>query len=479
MLGPPQMNTDCQATLRDPVRPAISRRCGGLRTGARLARRAWLLSCGLLVLAAAGGCSNYAQRLVQVRDQFYSGQFDAARETIAKARKQHHKEADVLELEQAIIELGDGNPKQAERLLREVRDHFDHLEQKSLAEGAAAMLSDDNKHSYAGEDYEKVLVRAFLAISNLMGDGSDAGAYALQVADKQQQIIEAGVDKKGDNPKLTYQRVAVGPYLHGMIREATHSNYDDAARDSAMVCSWQPDFAYGRDDLERATRGRHSAPGNGVLYVFALVGHGPYKVEVAEMPSTAALLIAGAILSATTKYGLPPNIVPVKVPKVVVPNNAVQAVRVAVDQRPAGTTATITDVGKMAVQQYEAIYPHVLARAVVRRVVKNGVIYGAKELTGTDRNSLLSVGLDVAGLAWMAAEAADTRCWGLLPDKIQVLRIELPAGEHQVALQPVSNYSGNGREEQQTVTIANGRNTYLMGNFPDMWLVGKLLVSQN
>ena len=29
-------------------------------------------------------------------------------------------------------------------------------------------------------------------------------------------------------------------------------------------------------------------------------------------------------------------------------------------------------------------------------------------------------------------EAADTRCWGLLPDKIQVLRIELPAGRHRV-----------------------------------------------
>ena len=31
-------------------------------------------------------------------------------------------------------------------------------------------------------------------------------------------------------------------------------------------------------------------------------------------------------------------------------------------------------------------------------------------------------------MAWEASEAADTRCWGLLPDKIQVLRIELPAG---------------------------------------------------
>ena len=44
---------------------------------------------------------------------------------------------------------------------------------------------------------------------------------------------------------------------------------------------------------------------------------------------------------------------------------------------------------------------------------------------------MTSVALDIAGIAWEATEAADTRCWGLLPEKIQVLRIELPAGRHQ------------------------------------------------
>ena len=79
--------------------------------------------------------------------------------------------------------------------------------------------------------------------------------------------------------------MAVGPYIHGLLREQTHANYDDAARDSAIVCSWQPDFPFGQQDLERATHGRHRAPGNGVLYVFALVGRGPYKEQSVEMPA--------------------------------------------------------------------------------------------------------------------------------------------------------------------------------------------------
>jgi hypothetical protein len=432
----------------------------------------------VVACCATCGCTTYEQRLMAVRDQFYSGNLEVARQTIDKERKRYKKEADVLLLEKSIIELADGHPKQAEQLLRQTRDSFDHLEQFSAAEVATSMLSDDNAKSYAGEDYEKVLIRAMLALSNLMGDGGDAGAYALQVTDKQQQIIDAGADKKGDNPKLAYQHVAVGAYVQGMLREATHSNYDDAARASAMVCSWQPDFPFAQQDLERANHGRHSAPGNGVLYVFTLVGHGPYKAEKVEMPSTAALAIAGAVLSATSKYGLPPNIAPVKVPIVVVPASQVDEVRVAVDQKEAGATATITDVGQMAVQQYEAIYPRVLARAVVRRVVKNGLIYGAEEVAGQERGSPLNLGLEVLGLVWMVSEAADTRCWGLLPGRIQVLRIELPAGDHQVTLQPASHGGPAGAQEHQLVSIANGRNTYLLANFPDSRLVGKILTSQ-
>jgi len=40
--------------------------------------------------------------------------------------------------------------------------------------------------------------------------------------------------------------------------------------------------------------------------------------------------------------------------------------------------------------------------------------------------------VDLAGVAWEATESADTRCWGLLPDQIQVLRVELPAGRHEI-----------------------------------------------
>lgn len=439
-----------------------------------MSRRACLfvLACCLIL----SGCATHADRLAEVSRTFYQGDLDRAAASIDKSLKRGGSDADVLKLDRAIVDLAAGRPREAEQTLREVRDRFDDFEAKSAAESALSLLTDENRKSYAGEDYEKVLIRSFLALSNLVNGGADAQAYSLQITDKQQQIMRAAVDKDGNNPKLSYKQVALGPYVQGLVREETHANYDDVARASAMVVSWQPDFAYGRQDLERAHRGRHSPPGHGVLYVFTLVGHGPKKEETVEIPASAALLIADRILSNNSTYALPPTIAPIKVPKVVVPGSTVSYVRVAVDRRSIGSTATITDVGRMAVEQYEAIYPQVVAKAVVRRVVKKGIVYGTKQAIGGKRNTLLNFGLDVAGVAWEASEAADTRSWGLLPDKIQVLRVELPAGAHQVALWAVGPY-GTGREESASVSIADGRNTYLLANFPDTQLVGKILTS--
>jgi hypothetical protein len=438
--------------------------------------RACVVALAGLVLCLAG-CATYSDRLVDIRQGFYNGDLAHTTEVIDKALKSPHHDADVLKLERAVVDLSAGRPKEAEQTLREVRDRFDYLEQKSVAEGALSMLTDENAKSYAGEDYEKILIRSFLALSNLFSGGQDAQAYSLQITDKQQQIIQAGVDKKGENPKLAYKQVALGPYINGMIREETHANFDDVARASMMVVSWQPDFVYGRQDLDRAQHGHHSQPGNGVLYVFSMTGHGPYKHETLEIPSTVALLVADRILSNNSKYTLPPTIAPIKVPKVVTRDSGVSNVRVAVDQRRVGSTATITDIGHMAVEQYDAIYPRVIGTAVVRRIVKKGVIYGTKEVIGGQRDSLLNFGLDAVGVAWEATEAADTRCWGLLPDKIQVLRVELPAGPHQVSLQAEGS-AGVGKEETANVTIVNGRNTYMLANFPDLRLVGKIVTSQ-
>jgi len=231
------------------------------------------------MLAAMCGCSTHAQRVSQLRADYYANRLDAAAAAVADGLQRDPSGGDVFKLDGALIDLAAGDPRRAERTLREVRDHFDLLEGPDVVGATASYLTDETHGSYAGEDYEKVLIRAFLALSNLMQDGGDVEAYSLQMVDKQERLIAGGATKSGDNPKQNYSRVALAPYLRGVLREATHFNYDDAERSYLAVANWQPGFQPAQFDLERAAHGHHSEPGNGVLYVFALTGRGPHKIE--------------------------------------------------------------------------------------------------------------------------------------------------------------------------------------------------------
>lgn len=432
---------------------------------------------GLIMIA---GCATHYDRIQPVRQDFFAGRLDSARTALVDLSKKRGGEKDVLKLDLAMVELASGHPQQAEKLLREVRDHFDEFEQKSVTESAASMVTDDRQIAYPGEDYEKVLIRAMLALSNLMTDGVDASAYALQVTEKQGQIAEKLADKDIDDRLRSeaYKQVALGPYIRAMIAEESPLTLDDAVRARVQVANFAPDFPQAKSDLQRAQHEVPIPPGHGVLYVFTLVGRGPIKEQVNAEATQASLLIADRIVSAVSPRGLPPTLAPVPIPKVITPSSPTDSIKVNIEGRPMGKTATIVDVSMMANLQQEARYPEILGRAVARRVLKKGAIYAVKEVTDADPNSLPSLALNVVGIAWEASEQADLRCWGLLPSRIQVLRVTLPEGDHQIVLQPASRTGSDiGIPASTTVNILSGRNTYLMGYFPEAQLVGELLTN--
>ena len=440
-------------------------------------RRLTLLSGWCVAVAlAAGGCATHMVRLQPVRMAFQRGDVAEADRLIAH-EIDSGSEDDLLLLDRAMVALADGRPAEAERMLREARDGLDRVEEESQAETAWSMLADDQSRAYAGEDYEKVLVRAMLAITNLVQDGDDAEAYSLQVIDKQRSIVAAAARPDGTNPKASYQQVALAPYLRGILREETHRDYDDAARNFRLVTAWQPDFRQGPFHLARVTGGTHSRPGHGVVHVFALVGHGPFKAEAEEVPTSTSLLIADQILSTRLQSTLPPTIAPIKVPRIIAAPGVAGSVQVGLGDWAAGQTETITSVSQMAIRQQEAMLPYQLARAVSRRAVKKGAIYGVKQGLGM-RDGLPSLALDVAGVAWEASENADTRCWSLLPDRIQVLRLELPAGTHTLTLRPL-DHGGRplGEPVPQSVTVSNGRNSYLVVQAADTGFIGRPVTS--
>ena len=457
--------------------------------------RSKLLPIGLVViLAMPVGCTTHAKRIANLRNSFHNGDLESANTETEKLLKKSRKDQTLVQMDESLLRLAEGKPNETEVLLRQVRDQFVAPDPLSEIGKVSSYVLDDQSRSFQPDDYEQLFVLMYLAISNLVQNGDDAYAYANQIADLQQKIdrklanarkvppsdkddekASAESTPTEDVQPVKHKQIALAPYIAAILHEQTHRDYDTAERYYQKTLEYYPSFREGILGLQRVQTGRHSEKGNGVLHVFVAVGKGPFKVEKAEVPTSHAMLIADRILSAVGDHTLPPTLAPIKTARVVVPKNEVQTVRVLVDSKVAGETETVTDLGQIALEQDRAKQDLETARAIVRRIVKKSAIYAGKDALGTDSHSWTDLLINLGGVLWEASESADTRCWGLLPEKIQVLRIELPVGTHDVNLIPIGGYSTSSYSAR--VEIQDGSNSYLFANFPTANLTGKILVS--
>lgn len=95
----------------------------------------------------------------------------------------------------------------------------------------------------------------------------------------------------------------------------------------------------------------------------------------------------------------------------------------------------LDDVSGEVVRDFVAQQPLIFTRAVARGMVKYLLARELERKAGKQGGELAG---DLAGLlgnlAGNALEQADTRSWSLLPDRIALVRLQVPAGEHRVRL---------------------------------------------
>lgn len=452
----------------------------------------------LVAIACLPGCARSVATIGSAREAFAIGDLPAASATLKEVAKHDSQVRETAELDMAIIELATGSPAAAERRLRAMRDRFDTFAKINPVSETAAVLTDDNAKRFRPAGYEEVMIRTMLALCSLAGDQVDAESYTLQ-AIKRQSKLAAKAKQRGLDGGNIYQPIAIAPYLRGVLREATHHDYDDASRYYQLARTVQPDFTAAAVDIARSENGNHSDQGNGVLYVISCVGRGPILQETVAPTTTATLAIASSVLNSATNQAhdddshqtnenrdetdasdpeeVPalPNIASVKVPEVVIPESPVASVGIIVNGEPIGRTETLTNVAELAIRQNQAEMPWTIARAIVRRVTKETTIASIGDAMGLEGTAGSLFHFATAS-AWSGMEKADTRCWGLLPREIQVLRTELPAGSHQVQIVPLGSEGGVlGDGTRQSITISNGRNQYLivMAPTPKMHVVAQ------
>ncbi|KAA1259310.1 hypothetical protein LF1_18400 [Rubripirellula obstinata] len=418
------------------------------------------------------GCARSVGTIDSARSAFHNGDLVAAEETLSQIASKQGGDSHAAALDLAMVRLSAGDLDGAESELRRLRNQFDELPETNLLCDSASMLTDDTVRVFRPAGYEEVMIRAMLAVCSLAGDSIDAEAYALQASMQQNKLRDRAEQRGIPSATEKFEPIAIAPYLRGVLREATHHDYDDAAKAYQLVSAVRPQFGPASADIQRATTGTHSRPGHGVLYVIACVGEGPRLVET-EAPTTSdALAIASVALSASQNNSqksnggksravpVIPNIASVKVPRVVIPETPIASVGVRVNGVLYGATQTLTDVGDLAIKQTEAEMPWTLARAVMRRTTKELAVakIGDSMGLGGGAGSLFQF---AAASAWAGTENADTRCWALLPREIQVLRAELPSGQHDLVVEPLGwNGQPIGSTNLREIEMVDGRNTY-------------------
>ena len=442
-------------------------------------------SCIVLVATIVSCSSTYHEKVGAAKRAYYAGDTTGAVEQMAQVLEDC-PEGDAYHtcalLDQSIVSLAAGDAATAEANLRSVRDVLDDVERqetKALFSEIGTYLTDDRSKPYGGEDYEKIMIRVMLAFANLLRGGDDVIAYTNQVLEKQREILDQASPLPNETKwKSDYKMIGTGAYVYGLITEERDPTAGSEAKISyERVRNWEPRFRSIDKELDRVERGHYAQAGNGVLYVFAFVGKGPQKVEIHRNDVAVVSELSLQMLRFIPhldRYGPTLDLSPIKVPAVHRdPTNSIVDVSVQIDGVESGKTETLTDVTATALQHHAKNRDWILTKAVLRRMVKKAVVTGLKGTgrTLTERGAsrgtqntaavLFEIGGIVANTVWSAIERADTRFWSLLPDKIQVLRVEAPAGQHTVSLTPQLGGKGSGMQRSVDVSVVGGANTYV------------------
>jgi hypothetical protein len=422
-----------------------------------------------LVALAATSCSSYSDYVAEARLDYRAGAYAASDEKLSELVDDEDSDQHFYLLERGVVQLALQDAKRSERMFSRAQDRMDEIGPANALDWMGAMLLDDRSIPNPGADYEQVLVRAMLALANLMGDGRDAKAYANAILRKQLELRDAfgtgGIEGQ-QNPKLNTKLVGFGSYLQGILAEEEAMKRSEARAFFEEVRQHEPAYAGIAEDLARVTDGQYAAPGHGVVYVLALTGLGPTRVEGEEPISSTAFLIAQIAWQILRDRAVLPNLTAIRIPVLAFERGNPECLEVRAIGAVEGLTQTVTDVEQVAQAEFDAMKDWIIARAIMRRFFKIGITEASKEIANQSGDPWVDIGISVLGMIWTGTEVTDTRSWSFLPARFQTRRLELPEGVHELELRAVRGGNPTGAPQRVRVRVLAGQSTYVLALTP-------------
>jgi len=413
-----------------------------------LLRRILLVSVCMMLIS----CATYSQYAHSLRDGLLHGDPDASL-AIAEKKDPEYKEI-IASLEKGMLRRMTDDYSGSNKSFEVAKQEIEKLYGISVTENIASLTINDTFRGYEGDRFEQLLLHAFMAMNYIQLEKLD---------DARVEMLQANIKMMewGDEP----EEDAFLRYLEGIIYE--NLNEEDNAlisyRKALTVYKEKGGQHYPqipeilKKDLLRLLSG------NGLNSEFdetkKELGMATYKpVEINNEFGELVVILNNGLAPIKSEAALP-----------IFSTEVQQNLRVAfpiyrdvkgildkpvieVSQQQF-TMETVEDIDALARYSLEQKMPGIMARATARAVVKYNTQQSQQD--GSFAGLLLTV-------TNLATERADTRSWTTLPQEIQLQRIRLPVGEHQVNVQMKNSFGQVVDVMNESVIIKSKRSSFVI-----------------
>lgn len=458
-----------------------------MKTGQLMACRVALLLVTFVLGGAMTGCATYSDSFGVIERDLSARQYDAALQDIEK--QEGSKTDRVLYLlNKGMILRMKRDFADSNQALEAAKTEMERLYAASVSENALSFIINDATVSYAGDDYEQVLVHLYMALNYLeLGQPEEARVEALQVDIKLREI--------GENiPESKFTEDALSRYLTGLIYEEL-GEWSDAmiAYRKAYEAYKKYQVNYGlampdmlkhdllrlaqrqglKDEADQYSRefgiglqqDRKQKPEQQGELVFILDnGLAPIKREkVIATWAPPPSVVKGKSKPQASQAPPQPVLVKIALPYYESRPNNVLSARISVSGKQADTQM-MEDIDAIARASLDARMPAITARSIARAIAKSALQESVDRAGNNGSNDVAAqlISSLVVRVATAATERADTRSWLTLPSDIHMARLSLPPGSYDVT---VDLLGANDRliETQvfRQVSIHDSRKTYL------------------
>ncbi|MCU0821173.1 MAG: hypothetical protein MUC95_01710 [Spirochaetes bacterium] len=438
--------------------------------------------------------TDYNKLIGTTEADFYKGKYKEAAKALLPQVNKEDKDQLLFMMECGMMLHAAGDFENSNKILLGAAELSEKIA-TSISKGAAALLLNETKTNYKGEDFEKVLIHMYLGINFLMLDNPDGARVEFKKINDLLRDIEQTAGRE-------YKQNIMAKYLTGIAFELIADlQNDENDREFAYVEYKQihelaPNFELVQGDLQRLAKKlddqedfnkwvrkfqeKIKIPKNaGEFIMIYHAGQGAIKVSRGKLledkamnasirMSLGGMSLAQGVSVAAVMISL--NTAENPIPKFKKRSNKIDHLVININGKDMGITQMLENIEDTAVKNmedsYGRMYTKFAAGIATKAVASIAAGLAAKKLAEQSKQLGGFAGLigAVAGAGTGAALASqiqpDLRCWHTLPANLQVSRLFLKPGKYDIDIQFINRAGAVDRTEKQTIEIKEGKKTF-------------------